>query len=51
MTVCRKCGYEWTKRVAHPRKCPACLRRDWDKPPTGKGRVVRVIKAADLKRL
>jgi len=25
--TCRKCGYTWTARVAHPKSCPECKAR------------------------
>jgi len=28
---CKRCGHEWTSRVAKPQECPACKSRAWDK--------------------
>lgn len=32
--VCQRCGWIWTVRVEHPRKCPneKCQSYDWEKP-------------------
>lgn len=27
--ICRRCGYRWTPKTEHPRRCPACKRADW----------------------
>ena len=29
---CLRCRYMWCIRVAHPKLCPACKSRSWDKP-------------------
>jgi hypothetical protein len=36
MAVCLSpsCGYEWTPRKGHPKKCPKCQNPHWDKPRT-----------------
>lgn len=31
MNKCGHCGYEWNKRIAHPKECPKCKNRNWDK--------------------
>jgi predicted Zn-ribbon and HTH transcriptional regulator len=33
MLTCLKCAYRWIPRkIGRPVECPACKRRDWDKP-------------------
>ena len=32
---CKRCGYEWKSRVAEPKECPRCKRRDWDEEREG----------------
>ena len=29
---CKKCGHVWISRVELPKCCPACKRRDYEKP-------------------
>lgn len=30
MKICKKCGYEWTPKVAQPKECPQCKARKWN---------------------
>jgi len=27
---CKRCGHKWIPRVPNPRRCPKCLRYDWN---------------------
>ena len=29
---CNQCGYKWVPRIKHPKLCPSCRSRRWDKP-------------------
>jgi len=30
MNKCKKCGHEWTGKIAEPKACPKCKRYDWN---------------------
>lgn len=37
---CLRCGYDWTKRVDKPSRCPKCTQPKWDtaaRVPKSKG--------------
>jgi predicted Zn-ribbon and HTH transcriptional regulator len=29
--TCQRCGHEWESELEHPRQCPKCWSRNWDK--------------------